>query len=188
MIGKILNYSIQSNSGIITCDNGDRYSFVSSEWKGEGFPEKGLIVDFGIGDDNCTARDIFKALISNSIKNGTNNSNSDLINSECITPDGKLKRCWGTILLCFFLGITGVYHFAIGEDKRGMMKLFLFFASNLLMCASQIMRESMRDENDIFYICMIYGFVTFLYLLINSFCHLIMMLMEKYKIKKDSFF
>ena len=125
MKGIILNYSIQSNSGIITCDDGNRYSFVSSEWKEEGFPEKGLVVDFAIGADNGTAKDIFKALESNSIKNGAKDSNSELINS-----DGKLKRCWGPILLCFFLGMTGVYHFAIGEDKRGIMKLFLFFASN----------------------------------------------------------
>ena len=182
MKGKILNYSIQSNSGIITCDDGSRYSFVSSEWKEEGFPEKGLVVDFAIGADNGTAKDIFKALESNSIKNGAKDSNSELINS-----DGKLKRCWGPILLCFFLGMTGVYHFAIGEDKRGIMKLFLFFASNSLLCASQIMRAVFR-ENDIFYVCMIYGVVAYGYLLINSICHLVMMLMEKYKVKKDSFF
>lgn len=183
MKGKILNYSIQSNSGIITCDDGSRYSFVSSEWKEEGFPEKGLVVDFAIGADNGTAKDIFKALESNSIKNGAKDSNSELINS-----DGKLKRCWGPILLCFFLGMTGVYHFAIGEDKRGIMKLFLFFTANLLGCASQIMRKAIHGENDIFYICMFYSFVVIMYLSINSICHFIMMLMEKYKIKKDSFF
>ena len=188
MKGKILNYSIQSNSGIITCDDGNRYSFVSSEWKEEGFPEKGVVVDFGIGDDNSTARDIFKALESNSMKNSSNNTNSDLINSEYVTPDGMLKKSWGTILLCFFFGMTGVYHFAIGENKRGMMKLFLFFASNLLACASQIMREAMRDENDIFIICTIYCSAAFIYLFFNSICHFVMMLMEKYKVKKDSFF
>ena len=183
MKGIILNYSIQSNSGIITCDDGNRYSFVSSEWKEEGFPEKGLVVDFAIGADNGTAKDIFKALESNSIKNGAKDSNSELINS-----DGKLKRCWGPILLCFFLGMTGVYHFAIGEDKRGIMKLFLFFTANLLGCASQIMRKAIHGENDIFYICMFYSFVVIMYLSINSICHFIMMLMGKYKVKKDSFF
>lgn len=188
MKGKILNYSIQSNSGIITCDDGSRYSFVSSEWKEESFPEKGVVVDFGIGADNSTARDIFKALESNQIKNGTNNSNTDLINLEYVTPDRRLKRCWKPILLCFFLGMTGVYHFAIGEDKRGMMKLFLFFASNLLLCVSQIMRIVTHDENDAFYVCSFYGFVAFVYLFVNSICHFVMMLREKYKIKKDSFF
>lgn len=188
MKGKILNYSIQSNSGIITCDDGNRYSFVSSEWKEEGFPEKGVVVDFGIGDDNSTAKDIFKALESNSVKNSANNTNSDLINSEYVTQDGILKKSWGPILLCFFLGTSGVYHFAIGENKRGMMKLFLFFASNLLMCAAQIMRKAMHNENDVFYLCMIYGAVAIVYLSFNSIFHFIMMLMGKYKVKKDSFF
>jgi hypothetical protein len=187
MKGIILNYSIQSNSGIITCDDGNRYSFVSSEWKEEGFPEKGLVVDFAIGADNGTAKDIFKALESNSIKNGAKDSNSEL-NSGYVTPDGMLKRSRAPFLLCFLFGMTGVYHFAIGENKRGMMKLFLFFASNLLLCTSQIMRKDMYDENDVFYLCTIYGAAAIVYLALNSIFHLVMMLMEKYKVKKDSFF
>ena len=38
MKGKILDYSFQSSSGVITGDEGNRYSFQNQDWKGEKLP------------------------------------------------------------------------------------------------------------------------------------------------------
>lgn len=38
MKGKVLNYNIQDSKGIISADDGKRYNFTNSEWKGEQSP------------------------------------------------------------------------------------------------------------------------------------------------------
>ena len=45
--GTILDYTIQTNSGIISGDDGHRYSFQGAQWHESGkFPIKGMFVDF----------------------------------------------------------------------------------------------------------------------------------------------
>ena len=48
MTGKILDFSIRENSGIISGSDGNRYSFLGSEWRGNNPPSKGMLVDFDI--------------------------------------------------------------------------------------------------------------------------------------------
>ena len=55
MTGKILDYIIQTSSGIISSDDGNRYSFVSSEWKSSDFPLVNQIVDFEIDGQSAKA-------------------------------------------------------------------------------------------------------------------------------------
>ena len=52
MKGKILDFSIQSNTGIILADDHKRYHFVGSEWKEQQAPVRGHEVDFEINNDN----------------------------------------------------------------------------------------------------------------------------------------
>lgn len=45
--GTMLDFTVQTNTGIISGDDGKRYSFQGAEWKEAGkFPTKGLRVDF----------------------------------------------------------------------------------------------------------------------------------------------
>ena len=46
MRGQILDYSIQANSGAISGEDGQRYSFSGAEWEGSGSPVAGMAVDF----------------------------------------------------------------------------------------------------------------------------------------------
>ncbi|MEO4177693.1 DUF805 domain-containing protein [Acinetobacter pittii] len=48
MKGRILDFSIQTNTGIITGEDHKRYSFVGSEWKETQAPVRGYEVDFEI--------------------------------------------------------------------------------------------------------------------------------------------
>jgi len=46
MKGTILDFSIQTNTGIISGEDGKRYSFTGAEWKDSAHPAKGMSVDF----------------------------------------------------------------------------------------------------------------------------------------------
>lgn len=46
MKGMILDYSIQQNQGVISGDDGNRYTFTGTEWKENTAPYKGQRVDF----------------------------------------------------------------------------------------------------------------------------------------------
>lgn len=54
MKGRILNFSFQTNSGIISGDDGNRYSFTGAEWQASEFPEAEMRVDFEASEDNAT--------------------------------------------------------------------------------------------------------------------------------------
>ncbi|MEX7495076.1 DUF805 domain-containing protein, partial [Acinetobacter baumannii] len=48
MKGRILDFSVQTNTGIITGEDHKRYNFVGSEWKETQAPVRGYEVDFEI--------------------------------------------------------------------------------------------------------------------------------------------
>lgn len=48
MKGKILDFTIQTNTGIILADNQQRYNFAGSEWKEQHAPVRGHQVDFEV--------------------------------------------------------------------------------------------------------------------------------------------
>ena len=54
MKGIILNFSFQTNSGVIAGNDGNRYSFAGPEWRGGEFPEQGMRVDFVPDGDAAT--------------------------------------------------------------------------------------------------------------------------------------
>jgi hypothetical protein len=55
MKGRLLDFSIDSDKGVISGDDGNRYIFSSTNWKDKKkFPEKGLRVDFEIDGENAT--------------------------------------------------------------------------------------------------------------------------------------
>ena len=53
MKGKILDYSIQESKGIISGDDGQRYSFENKEWKSSELPKVNQVVDFEVDEQNA---------------------------------------------------------------------------------------------------------------------------------------
>ncbi|WP_180081757.1 MULTISPECIES: DUF805 domain-containing protein [unclassified Acinetobacter] len=72
MKGQILDFSIQTNTGIISGDDQNRYNFTGAEWRGQRPPTRGDRVDFDI-DNAGSAIQIFTALgHSNPVQNISN--------------------------------------------------------------------------------------------------------------------
>ena len=53
MKGKILDYDFQNSKGVISGDDGNRYYFENSEWKGNTNPKTGQTVDFETDGQNA---------------------------------------------------------------------------------------------------------------------------------------
>jgi TM2 domain-containing membrane protein YozV len=116
MKGQVLEYTVQSNTGIISGADGTRYTFLISEWKGDTPPARGVSVDFDIQGNNAVA--IFKA-----------------IGSSSGLPGSKNKLVAG--LLAILLGGFGIHKFYLGFTGPGLVFLLVntigFFVSWLLL-------------------------------------------------------
>ncbi|MFW1810914.1 DUF805 domain-containing protein [Acinetobacter ursingii] len=62
MKGIILDFSIQTNTGIISGDDSTRYHFLGNEWKETVAPQRGMKVDFDLNAQG-QAIGVYKALI-----------------------------------------------------------------------------------------------------------------------------
>ena len=58
MKGQILDFSIQTNSGVISGDDQNRYQFSGASWRGQVPPARGQKVDFTV-DGTGQANDIY---------------------------------------------------------------------------------------------------------------------------------
>lgn len=101
MKGRILDFSVQTNSGAISGDDGSRYQFAGSEWKGEVPPAKGMAVDFDVQGDQAVA--VYQAVAAAGSR-----------------PE-KDKLVAG--LLAIFLGGLGVHKFYLGYNGPGLVYL-----------------------------------------------------------------
>ncbi len=102
MKGKILDFSIQNSSGIISADDGQRYNFSSSDWKSDKSPTVNQIVDFSIDGENATG--IY------------------LEQSSSSSEKSKIVAA----LLAFFLGGFGIHKFYLGCNTAGIIMLIVF--------------------------------------------------------------
>jgi phage shock protein PspC (stress-responsive transcriptional regulator) len=53
--GSVLDFRVQSNSGIISGDDGRRYSFAGAEWRDANLPVRGTRVDFEVREGNAVS-------------------------------------------------------------------------------------------------------------------------------------
>jgi len=106
MKGNVLDYSVQSNSGVISGADGSRYTFVGSEWKGDATPSRGMAVDFDVQGTNAVA--VYRALA------GAGSS---------ATSGAKSKVAAG--LLAIFLGGLGIHKFYLGYMGPGLVYLLV---------------------------------------------------------------
>ena len=101
MKGKILDFSIESNSGAISGEDGGRYNFDGADWKGDSHPARGLSVDFSVEDNQ--AKEVYRAVSQ--------------------TTSDKNKITAG--LLALFLGSWGIHKFYLGYTVPGIIFLLI---------------------------------------------------------------
>jgi len=106
MKGEVLDYSIQENSGVISGEDGSRYTFAGSEWREEIPPTRGMSVDFDVQGGGAVA--IYRI--------------SRTTGSSAI-PGAKSKVTAG--LLALFLGGLGIHKFYLGYTSAGLVYLLI---------------------------------------------------------------
>ena len=111
MNGQILDYSPQTNSGLIAGDDGNRYNFVGAEWKDQAIPNRGMRVDFEAQGSDAVA--IYRAMSASGA--GIGGAIEGVIGSD------KTKVVAG--LLGIFLGWAGVHKFYLGIKKPATIQL-----------------------------------------------------------------
>jgi TM2 domain-containing membrane protein YozV len=97
MRGTILDFSVQTGVGIISGDDGHRYSFPGAEWKGGPPPQQGARVDFAATGDQATG--VYPEVVPAGAPSGG-------------TDNRKSKLAAG--LLGIFLGGFGIHRFYLG--------------------------------------------------------------------------
>ncbi|WP_323012203.1 TM2 domain-containing protein [Castellaniella sp.] len=105
MKGKIIDFSVQNNQGLISGDDDNRYTFSGSEWKAQGVvPTVGSIVDFEVHERE--ARGVYQI-------------------SAGAASSGLSKRVVAA-LFAFFLGGFGAHKFYLGLTKPAVIMLCLW--------------------------------------------------------------
>ena len=103
MKGQVLDFTVQSNSGVITTEEGKRYTFEGAEWKESQLPTRGMEVDFDV-DGEGKAIGVYKALHQkSSFAKGLSSSSS----SSSGEKGSKNKVIAGVLAL--ILGQLGVH-------------------------------------------------------------------------------
>ena len=111
MQGTILTISFQDNTGIISGDDGNRYSFDASQWCTQTVPGSGQRVDFVA--EGTTATKIYPI------------QNPFPMMPPPVTSD-KSKLVAG--LLAIFLGGFGAHKFYLGYNAAGVTLLVLYIS------------------------------------------------------------
>ncbi len=113
MKGRVLNYSVQENGGIISGDDGNRYTFVGGQWREQALPVQGSYVDFQVDQDTDHAISIYLA-------------------REAQPSVGEKSKVVAGVLAILF-GVLGVHKFYLGYSGQGALLLVLFILGIPLM-------------------------------------------------------
>jgi TM2 domain-containing membrane protein YozV len=108
MKGKILDFNSNNRTGVISADDGNRYSFNMDQWKGSVLPKIGARVDFSVNEG--AAADIYQDQAAS----------------------GSSKKIPAAIL-AFFLGAFGAHKFFLGYNKQGVIMLLTFIFGFILL-------------------------------------------------------
>ena len=112
MKGYILNYSVQSNSGIISGDDNQRYNFSGADWMDSESPRRGMQVDFEpVGNQATNIYAAISAMPASGYISGPAQSYT------------KSKIVAG--LLAILLGGLGIHKFYLGYTGPGIALLIL---------------------------------------------------------------
>ncbi len=108
MKGSILAYDEVQKTGVISGEDGKRYTFRLADWKQTQAPSRNASVDFNAEGDSAT--DIYSVGV---LAGGTSN---------------KIAAA----LLAFFLGAFGAHKFYLGYKKQGLIMLLTFLFGFIL--------------------------------------------------------
>lgn len=109
MKGKILEFDSTTRSGVISGDDGNRYTFSVEQWKSTILPKAGSRVDFSANDGAAEA-----------------------IYLESASLTGNSKKI-PALLLAFFLGAFGAHKFYLGYTSQAMIMLLVFLFGWILL-------------------------------------------------------
>lgn len=115
MKGHILDFSVQTNSGIISGDDNQRYTFQGADWMEQDPPRRGMQVDFATIGDQATQ--IYAAL---GARPTTAYGAGSGVGSAA---GGKSKIVAG--VLGILLGWLGIHKFYLGYTTPGIIMLAL---------------------------------------------------------------
>ena len=120
MKGQVLDFSVQTNSGIITTPEGSRFKFDGSQWKAAKPPVRGMTVDFEPKEDRAV--EIYHLAINESANSPRPTNDGDLELSD------KSRTTY--IILALFLGGLGIHNFYVERTGIAVAQLLL----GLLSC------------------------------------------------------
>ena len=105
MKGRILDFSVQENTGVVSGEDGKRYHFGGADWRGDRPPDRGVTVDFDA--EGNSAKEVYIAL--------------GPLSEGGFAAGVPNKITAG--LLAFFFGPFGVHKFYLGFTKAGIIML-----------------------------------------------------------------
>lgn len=109
MKGKVLEFDANGRTGVISGDDGNRYTFSIAQWKSAILPKAGSRVDFSAAD--ATAEAIY-------------------LESTSLTGNSKKIPA---ALLAFFLGAVGAHKFYLGYTSQAVIMLLVFLFGWILL-------------------------------------------------------
>ena len=110
MKGTILNYTFKTDTGEISGDDNNRYTFSKSDWNEDSAPQKDMKVDFDTKGNKATSIYV--------IKNEISQNNQDKKNYP--------KSPIAAGLLALFLGGFGAHKFYLGYTGPAILYLLTF--------------------------------------------------------------
>ena len=120
MTGQVLDYSIQTNEGIISGDDSQRYRFAGSDWPGASAPVRGTLVDFDIAEGN---RAVSIYLVQPTAPPSVTQQSAPVQTAppyQQTVAGGKVRTT--AAVLAFF----GIGKFYLGENGAGILRIVLY--------------------------------------------------------------
>lgn len=105
MKGTVIDYSVQTNSGVISGSDGKHYQFSGANWKASQAPAVGMAVDFQPSDEEAVS--IY----------------ADLDAVKSTSSGGKNRVTAG--VLAILLGWLGIHKFYLGYTGVGILFLLV---------------------------------------------------------------
>lgn len=109
MKGSILEFNTESRQGVVSGDDGKRYSLDVADWKGSALPNAGKRVDFSVNGEKAEA-----------------------VYADTKASEVSSKKI-AAALFAFFLGAFGAHKFYLGYTKQGVIMLLVFMFGFILL-------------------------------------------------------
>ena len=113
MRGQVLGVDTRTGDGIVTGDDGRRYSFKPLDWAARGEPAVGMEVDFETHESRALS--IFPVPGASSLPAA----------AASAPPQGNDRNKYVAAVIAFFIGWLGVHRFYLGRTGSGIAMLLL---------------------------------------------------------------